>query len=305
MSGLALQGLFLEPDPHRAPEAVSPPPAPFLVNTTDNSAEPTSPLLVCPDSRWIVGTCQLHQNVQWVEVPCKKRTCDVCGPRGRYEIAQRIARGVVMLGGPETSGRLKAAWLVLTFDHDIDKRDAVKRLAPFVRWLRTKNPVMEYAATYELTKRGRLHINLIAAPWVYVPHQDILRNWGARVSVNWIRDDRKIGQEAAKSYSPKSLGNYVSKLSQSVPSDRRVSYSRRWPRSEAASGAALGVITWSLPDHYVDRFQLGVRGFCEVSPRHFALTGRLCLCFGGLDNTSVVGLSSAYGLAAPSACARQ
>lgn len=186
------------------------------------------------------GRCE-HMVFRWRYVPCGKRDCPHCGRVGRYRIAERIALGVRQFW--------PAAWLVLTFKTDIDKKAAVRRVGALVRWLRKRTGTsLEYAATYELTRRGRLHVNLVIGPWSYVPLPELVAQWGARVSVEWVRDAGVAGTEAAKSYSPEGLGGYLSKLEQSVPEDRRVSYSRGWPKLPKGGAPRRGRVVWSKPE---------------------------------------------------------
>jgi len=233
---------------------------PSLVNRTDNCPQ-TDPDKYCPDARWVRGTCDEHGQERWVLASCKRRTCEVCGPDGRYRIAKRIAWGVREMpcrdcghkvdgcwshgqrkGTPYCSCRgmcLSAAWLVLTFAtesaEETDwKPKATKKMRGFIDWLRKKKgmPDLQYAATYELTQRGRLHINLVVGPWKEIPQAELQERWGAILSVEWVRDENVIGRETAKAYSPESLGKYLSKLKQSVPEEwgRRVSFSQKWPK---------------------------------------------------------------------------
>jgi len=247
---------------------------PSLVTTTHNSPQSGDTDKYCPDSRLVRGTCDEHGQERWVLAPCKRRTCEVCGPNGRYQIAKRIAWGVREMPcrdcGHKVDGcwghgqrrgvvdcrckrmRLSAVWQVLTFDTESAeesewKPKAVDKLGKYVAWLRKKKgmPDLQYAATYELTQRGRLHINLVAGPWVEVPQAELQDRWGARVWVEWVRDDQAIGRETAKAYSPESLGKYLSKLKQSVPEEwgRRVSFSQKWPKLPKEC-KRRGPITW-------------------------------------------------------------
>ncbi|KKM85767.1 hypothetical protein LCGC14_1285820, partial [marine sediment metagenome] len=200
--------------------------APSLVTIPHNSATPSSKLRqqesYCPNATVVEGVCDEHNNTRWVLAPCKNRRCEHCGPVGRFKIAQRIALGVRTLW--------PCSWQVLTFAEDISKKDAVRKLSKFIRWLRTEIPGLQYAATYELTKRGRLHINLIVGPWSRIEQQKLQRIWGHRLWIQWVKEERSLAREVAKSYSPESLGNYLSKLEQAVPTDRRVSFSKDWPK---------------------------------------------------------------------------
>lgn len=167
----------------------------------------------------------------------------MCGPRGRRRIAARIAYGIRELW--------PAAWLVLTFrPEDVDGKSTSytrERVARFMRWIRSQNPGVEYAATYERTKRGTLHINILAAPWRSIDQAALQKRWGNIVWVAWVRDSGSgVASEVTKTYSPESLGSYVAKLDQIVVEGRRVSFSRKWPRppeEERVEG-----ITWRVPE---------------------------------------------------------
>jgi len=255
-----------------------PPPeggAPSLVITTHNCPQTTDSDKFCPDSQWVRGTCAGHGQARWVLAPCKRRTCEVCGPNGRYRIAKRIAWGVRELPcrdcGHKVDGcwahgqrrgivdcrckgmLLSAAWLVLTFATDSAeesewKPKATKKMRGFIDWLRKQKgmPDLQYAATYELTQRGRLHINLVVGPWKEIPQAELQKRWGAILSVEWVRDEQKIGRETAAAYSPESLGKYLAKLKQSVPVEwgRRVSFSQKWPKLPKGA-ERKGSITWA------------------------------------------------------------
>jgi len=281
----------------------------LLVSYTSNSRSPTSQrgsqAESCPDSRLIQATCRDHSVKRFITVPCKLRGCETCGPISRYTIAQRIAYGVraVMKNGQ------RCAWLVLTFTDDqltgdpaIDKPAAVRHLARFIRWLRTTQamPDLAYVATYELgDKTQRFHINLIAGPWRFID-SDLLRvKWGARLSVEWVEDSGGMGREAAKTYSPESLGNYVSKLEQAVPRDwsRRVSYSRNWPKLPPQAPVRVGLIDYALPEiHVAVQFDLPhIFPRSEVAPGEWVMLQDQilsrysgCSCFDLIDQSGTV-----------------
>jgi len=127
------------------------------------------------------------------------------------------------------------------------KPKATKKMRGFIDWLRKQKgmPDLQYAATYELTQRGRLHINLVVGPWKEIPQAELQKRWGAILSVEWVRDEQKIGRETAAAYSPESLGKYLAKLKQSVPEEwgRRVSFSQKWPKLPKGA-ERKGSITW-------------------------------------------------------------
>ena len=205
----------------------------------------------CPDASWFQGQCVTHGCRHVMYLPCKRRDCDFCGPVSRRRIADRIAHGIHEI---ELAGG-RCAWLVLTFKDKVAefsafKPMAVRQVQDFVRWLRKKRGMtdMWYVATYELTARGRLHVNLICGPWKHVRHRDLYRRWGSRISVEWVRNDVAMGREAAKAYSPEALGGYLAKLDQAVPQEwgPRVSFSKKWPKLPMGGLERVGEITWSL-----------------------------------------------------------
>jgi len=215
----------------------------------------------CPNPRLVLGECE-HGQQRMVLKRCKSRACEYCGPLGRYQIAQRIAYGVRM--------HWPCSWHILTFATEAAEEPewkpvAVRMLADYVTWLREKMgmPDLQYVVTYELTEAGRLHINLIAGPWTFVPQHVLQKRWGARMWVNRIRDDgsETIGKEAAKSYSPEALGSYLSKLEQAVPKEwgRRVSYSKGWPKLDSDPWVRKGEINWQheweLESHVIAGFE--------------------------------------------------
>jgi len=233
---------------------------PSLVSKSLNSAKAVDPYRLmrqCPNPKWTRGVCDTHGNIRHYERPCSRRDCDVCGPQGRLGIAQRIAWGVRLFGARN------CAWITLTFDTEMAEESwwkprATRRVANFVRWLRQKRgmPGLTYSITYELTKRGRLHINLIVGghtinngKWKYVPQKLLQERWGARVWVSRVIDTSEfsLGVEVAKAYSPEGLASYLSKLEQAVPAEwgRRVSFSKGWPQLPSEVNELVGVIHWS------------------------------------------------------------
>lgn len=201
---------------------------------------------------------------------------------GRRRIAERVAFGVRSFW--------PCAWLVLTFagsqaEDPKWKVAAVRRLAHFIKLLRKEyGRKLEYAATYELTRRGRLHINLIIGPWTFISQKRLQILWGARVSVALVKDASLIGREAAKSYFPESLGTYLSKLDQAVPVEwgRRCSFSRVWPRLPRGGLPRVGSISWQycrVEDRisfYAGEFE---EKFVEVEAGEYAYKGEVCFCF--------------------------
>jgi len=200
----------------------------------------------CPNATWFRGKCRPHSTVRFRHFPCCRRDCGPCGELGRWHIAERIAYGVRHFGVE------KCAWLVLTFDTEVAeeswwKREGNRRKNAFVKWLRDKKgmPDLEYACTFELTKRGRLHLNLIVANWVYVDQRVLEARWGARVWVERVKNEG-VAVEVAKAQNPEGLAGYLSKLEQAVPQEwgRRVSFSKGWPHVPVEGPSRVGKIDW-------------------------------------------------------------
>ena len=148
----------------------------------------------CPDPRLVFGECEQHGQQRFVLKRCKRRDCEYCGALGRYRIAQRIALGVRKYW--------PCSWQVLSFDtEDAEaaewKPKAVRMLADYVSWLREKMgmPDLQYAATYELTQRGRLHIDGLSAvrPFVDSGHQSNSRPV-LDTAPFWLRCGRRLSE---------------------------------------------------------------------------------------------------------------
>ena len=242
------------------------------------SAEVREP---CPDSGWLRGVCE-HGATRWVRLRCKRRSCPVCGRDRRRMIAWRIARGLDILGG-EDGG----AWFVGTFARDIDKKTAIRVQAKFVRWLRQGQPGLQYAATWEVTSVGRLHLNLVLAPWRYVSQGKLSEAWqrfgGGKVV--WVqRVGCGIGVEAAKSRD--GIGGYLGKWEQMVMSGRGVAYSKTWPKlPQNPFLGRKGVIQWSwkgdlTPEARNFEYERLLGHWAEVLPGEFRFRyGDGCDCF--------------------------
>jgi len=198
-------------------------------------------------------------------------------------IAWRIARGIDVLGGQDGG-----AWFVGTFARDVDKATAVKVQGKFVRWLRKRlGCQVEYAATWEVFKSGRLHLNLVISPWRYVPQKVLSAAWrrfgGGKVV--WIqRVGGGVGVEAAKSR--QGVGGYLGKWEQMVLVGRGVAWSKGWPKlPESPFAQRQGEITWSWVGGLEDEsrnfeYERGLGWWREVSPGEYAFRlGEECECF--------------------------
>lgn len=235
---------------------------------------------VCPKpSGWMRGRCE-HGNERWIHLDCKRRDCPVCGLIRKRRIAWRVVYGLQVLGN--------AGWFVGTFDWDIPKALAVVVQNHFIQWLRRDQGVnVEYAAVWELQKSGRLHLNLVLAPWRFMDQRLLSRKWvtfGGGMVV-WIeRVKGGIGAEVAKLNMK--LGNYMAKFDQMVKQGRGINYSRGWPKPPEDPYNRLGRITWSWMSPVYDEtdmFEAEVeRGiYQEISSGEYSVLGEheLCDCF--------------------------
>jgi hypothetical protein len=229
----------------------------------------------------------------------------------------------------------RCAWLVLTFatseaESASWKGAAVRRLGVFIRWLRRRlgqkvagkrkgcsriQPArLEYAASYELTRRGRLHINLIIGAWQFISQRELAEHWGGRVWVKWVKGGGAVGREAAKASTP--LAGYLSKLEQAVPWEwhRRVSFSKGWPKAALPDVAKrAGRIVWQFPDParivaFEYQLEQGM-SWREVKPGEYARLGGESCEFFALRlppwvqlNTGVLRVSQGFLPGSPASC---
>ena len=221
---------------------LDPLPAPSLVSPRVMQPK-APPATACPFSRPVSGECQ-HRTVRWVMVPCRRRVCPVCGPARLAKVAARISHGLDSGGDP-----VPAAYFIGTWGKDVSKPQAVRTQQKFIRWLRRDLGVpLEYAAVWEVTRRGRLHINLVMTGWRYVPQRILARKWqrfgGGRVA--WIESvGPSVAGEVAKPN--RELAAYLGKLEQIVLTGRAVNFSRRWPKLPKPEPIPReGVIRWRM-----------------------------------------------------------
>lgn len=202
----------------------------------------------CPEANWLMGTSS-DGDIHWSRANCKRRTCPVCGVKRKRRIAWRIGLGIKEIGGEEGGG-----WVVGTFAKDLAKDVTVKVSRSFIRRVRKETKVnVQYAATWELHKKGGLHVNILMVPWTFVPQKDLVRWWvryGGRKRLSVKRVGAGIGVEAAKSM--QRYGNYVAKFDQMVTKGKGVAYSRGWPKLPGF-GAVLerkGDVVWVYRDKW-------------------------------------------------------
>lgn len=234
----------------------------------------------CPNAQgWLRGRC-VHGNERWVRLSCKRRDCPVCGEIRRRKISYRIQFGLEILGD--------GAWFVGTWDYDVPKKEAVKTQNKFIRWLRRDIGIdVQYAATWELHKSGRLHLNLILSPWTYINQRTLSQKWSAFGGgpVVWIeRVDGGISNEVTKLRYK--LGNYMAKFEQQVKEGRGINYSKGWPKIPSNPLQRMGEITWVwLRSDYPEAEELeqsiDLGFYSEIAPGEYSLCGEVesCNCF--------------------------
>lgn len=262
---------------------VSPSSGLHLIKTTTHNST-YSLRNYCPSARWVVGRCVAHGRRYYVRVGCKRRGCEVCGPRGRLRLATRIAEGIAILG--------PCVFMVLTLAQDKSKVDVVRALAGFVRSLRKLQPQLQYAATYEETRNGRLHVNLVCGPWrgqlSRGLQQWLVGVWGHWVWLTWVRGGLRAGDEMMKAGGG-TLSLYMVKLEQSVKAGRRVSFSAGWPSGGRGVPVERGRIMFS---------RLDARAAEELE--RAMVLGELVGCGGGVyvrsDGDPPEGLCDCWGL---------
>ena len=240
----------------------------------------------CDSTSWVRGDCLDHGTTRWVRLPCKRRFCPFCGYIRRAKIAARIDLGIVSLAGPKGAG-----WIVGTWGADIEKPKAVRQVTRLVAWLRrhqARRP--EYAITWEQTQRHVLHVNLILAPWRYIPHAELSATWERlttwpRIYIARVGTD--IANEVSKS--SRSPGWYFAKREQMVVTGRSCAYSKGWPPLPAPEklprqGKILWTPPWALQtdgietDIFEQELRLG--WWRDVAPGWFAhVEHPQCGCF--------------------------
>lgn len=245
----------------------------------------------CPDAGWLRGACE-HGTIRWLPLTCKRRGCPVCGELRKKRIAWKISAGVEILGGAAGG-----AWLVLTFDRDVTKDEAVKIANQYMQWLyryckRQFGFKPEWAKVWELQESGRLHLNIVLAPWHFIPQKVLAGKWhdlgGGRIG--WVeRVGAEIGVEAAKSR--RKVGNYLAKWDQMVLSGRGVSYSKGWPKlPDPVKVERIGRIRWGFVGSFSEEsilhwYEAELGHWHEVVPGEWcSADGEDCHCFDYVDS---------------------
>ena len=260
---------------------------------------PEAALPSCPHSVHIRGSCR-HGTIRWIKVPCKRRACEFCGPLRRARIAERVAQGIRLLGFGHGAG-----WMVGTFAQDVTPVAGGRTVAKFIRWLRGRVQAkikirLQYASTWELTKRGRLHVNLVMAPWPFIPQKELEARWklygGGIVHIRRVADDHLMATEVAKSNLVEKLATYLAKHEQAIEAKievggrlyrkRSVCYSKGWPGPVTCEKVERkGEVTWvrmNETDSRIGDFEQDRSEGCwRRSGAEFRRDNEGCDCFEG------------------------
>lgn len=258
-----------------------------LVSIGHNSSTGTK-TAVCPNCGWLMGTCE-HATQRWVKLSCKRRVCPVCGEERKHRISWRI-----QLGLEDLAGDLGGAWFVGTFAQDVVKSQAVRTVGKFIKHLRKSQPGLEYASTWETTKAGRLHVNVVLAPWSFVRQKELSAAWeryggGPVAWIERVGASSGIGSEVTKmgKKSRRKIGNYVAKWDQMVKEGRGVTFSRGWPKLPVSPihSERYGEIKWRWVGQFeaediMFNYEREIGEWVEVAPGEFASAhGEECHCF--------------------------
>ncbi len=180
-------------------------------------------------------------------VSCKDRTCPFCEKQRRAKHAARILSGLADLA-PDGH----AAVFVGTFGEDVTKQQAARVVAKFIAWLRKPpkrdvgkkhpgyqqsfpsmrpQPTLQYVATWEEQESGRLHVNIILAPWSYT-HWESLRIGWEKAGGGWVTWISHVDPGATEEVLKLSVYYTKARLikDQAVQTGKHVTYSRGWPK---------------------------------------------------------------------------
>jgi len=196
-------------------------------------------------------------------IACKMRGCLVCGVVVRRKHAIRIAAGIraALLRGE------RCAVVVLTQRSECGVAVLVDEVERFIRWVRKQLPgvAVEYVKSFELQRRGVLHVNLVFTGWDFILHSKLAEAWRhGSVSVSAVVDGRGVGDELVKAgrkaVSATWVGRYMVKLDDTskayqlyipVGADKfrkSVTFSRGWPEPPELPVEPGPAIAWSRPD---------------------------------------------------------
>jgi len=166
--------------------------------------------------------------------------------------------------------------LTLTFAQDLPREQVRHHLQHLIRALRRQCPALQYVAIREFTDRGRLHLHLICAPWVWIRWYRLRDMWQAETGawviwVRWINDEFTAAQY---------VGKYLLKR-ECVPDGKALSWSKGWPQLPAPGGnRSLLAAMYINDDHPLALGDLLDLGWMEPVPEGWqdAWSGD-CGCF--------------------------
>lgn len=146
-------------------------------------------------------------------VPCSKWSCSFCGWRKQQVATYLVAAG---MGEAQKRGeRLRFMTLTEDPNRPLDVAGLSKCWNRLRTELKQKNLLNEYAAAFEVTKKGRPHLHVLFSGSFI--HQMKLSRWAERVGFGRVTDIRAVGFDLAgddlrsASYIAKEMAGYVSK----------------------------------------------------------------------------------------------
>lgn len=146
-------------------------------------------------------------------VPCGKWTCDFCGWKKQRVATHLVFRG--MEAARKRGDRLRFMTLTEDPKRPLDVAGLSKAWNQLRTELKQKGLLTEYAAAFEVTKKGRPHLHVLYSGSFI--HYRKLATWAERVGFGRVTDIRAVGfdlaedNEKSAAYISKEMAGYVSK----------------------------------------------------------------------------------------------
>jgi len=183
----------------------------------------------------IVGYNPSNTEILLIPVRCKSWDCPTCGPKKRALWIARLARG-----NPQREITLTTA-----YDRALAPREHARLLKQclnrLLKALRKRDPGMEYALVWELTKKGTPHVHMLQRG-TYIPAAWLSKQWDAAGGgkIVWIESVR--GKSLHAAHCCKYLGKATGQTARELAPLRIIQVSRHYilpeptpsPRPETA-----------------------------------------------------------------------
>jgi hypothetical protein len=135
----------------------------------------------------------------WIELPCRKWTCESCGP-------QKVKRLRIRFG----LGDLQPGWFLTLTLHTSDQKPIMDAWNLFLAGLRKDGYQIRYLLAKEFTRAGKRHLHVIGEGWV--PFRELSKRWKRATSCSkWthvrpLRDKARAAGYVTK-YMMKAVGS--------------------------------------------------------------------------------------------------